>query len=53
MQSLTDMYRQVEKMQVQDIPWFYKNEYSGKILLKKIRPCKSALHWGWDTLTHA
>lgn len=22
-------------------------------LLKKIRPCKSALHWGWDTLTHA
>lgn len=21
-------------------------------LLKKIRPCKYALHWGWDTLTH-
>jgi hypothetical protein len=22
-------------------------------LLKKIRPCKYELHWGWDTLTHA
>jgi len=21
-------------------------------ILKKIRPCKYALHWGWDTLTH-
>lgn len=29
MQSLPDMYRQVEKMKVQDLPWFYNNEITG------------------------